>query len=119
MDYVEEKGFGMKTFKSLNKQYGLPIPKYSFKVPFLTLTFPRTSDAVKDVMDKDAIDELSTDELKNFEIFREKKPVSKSEFADFADLTTRTAERYLKRYVDFNLIKVVGGGKYTKYVLNE
>lgn len=119
MDYVEEKGFGMKTFKSLNKQYGLPIPKYSFKVPFLTLTFPRTSDAVKDVMDKDAIDELSTDELKNFEIFREKRPVSKSEFAEFADLTTRTAERYLKRYVDFNLIKVVGGGKYTKYVLNE
>lgn len=119
MDYVEEKGFGMKTFKSLNKQYGLPIPKYSFKVPFLTLTFPRTSDAVKDVMDKDAIDELSTEELRYFEIFREKRPVSKSEFAEFADLTARTAERYLKRYVDFNLIKVVGGGKYTKYVLNE
>ncbi len=119
MDYVEEKGFGMKTFKSLNKQHGLPIPKFSFKEPFLTLTFPRTSDAVKDVIEKDTIDELSTDELKHFEIFREKRPVSKSEFAEFSNLTSRTAERYLKRYVDLNLIKVVGGGKYTKYVLNE
>jgi ATP-dependent DNA helicase RecG len=118
MDYVEEKGFGMKTFKSLNKQYGLPIPKYSFKEPFLTLTFPRTTDAVKDVIGKGSINELNNEDLKNFEIFREKRPVSKSEFVEFTGLATRTAERYLKEWSDKGLLIKVGSGPSTKYLMN-
>lgn len=119
MDYVEEKGFGMKTFKSLNKEHGLPIPKYTFKEPFLTLTFPRTTEAVKEVIGKGNIDNLSTEELKNFELFREKRPVSKSEFVEFSGLASRTAERYLKDWVDNGLLIKVGSGPSTKYKMNE
>jgi ATP-dependent DNA helicase RecG len=119
MDYVEEKGFGMKTFKTLNKEYGLPIPKYTYKNPFLTLTFPRTTEAIKYVIDKGSINELNKDELKAFEIFRSNKPVTKAEFVEYTDLATRTAERLIKKYVDLNLIKVQGSGKSTKYIINE
>lgn len=119
MDYVEEKGFGMKTFKSLNKEYRLPIPKYTFKEPFLTLTFPRTTEAVKEIIGKGSIDYLSTEELNNFEIFREKRLISKSEFVEFTGLTTRTAERYLKEWTENGLLKKVGSGPSTKYVMNE
>lgn len=119
MDYVEEKGLGMKTFKSLNKEYGLPIPKYTFKEPFLTLTFPRTTEAVKELIGKSSIDDLSTEEVKNFEIFREKRPVSKAEFVEFSGLTSRTAERHLKEWVDKGLLTVVGSGRSTKYQYNE
>ncbi len=119
MDYVEEKGFGMKTFKSLNKEYGLPIPKYTFKEPFLTLTFPRTTEAVKEVIGKSSIDDLSTEELKNFEIFREKRPISKAEFVQFSGLASRTAERHLKEWVDKGLLTILGTGRSTKYQYNE
>ncbi|OOG73794.1 ATP-binding protein [Algoriphagus sp. A40] len=119
MDYVEEKGFGMKTFKSLNQEYGLPIPKYTFKEPFLTLTFPRNTEAVKEVIGKGSIDNLSEVELKNFEIFRGKRPVSKSEFVDFTGLAARTAERYLKDWTDNGLLRKVGSGRSTKYLMNE
>lgn len=119
MAYVEEKGFGMKTFKSLNKEFGLPIPKYSFKAPFLTLTFPRSPEAVKGVIDKIGIESLSAEELKNFEIFREKIPVSKSEFVEFTGLANRTAERYLKDWTDKGLLIKTGSGPSTKYLLNE
>lgn len=119
MDYVEEKGFGMKTFKSLNQEYRLPIPKYTFKEPFLTLTFPRNTEAVKEVIGKGSIDKLSEVELKNFEIFRGKRPVSKSEFVEFTGLAARTAERYLKDWTDTGLLRKVGSGRSTKYVLNE
>jgi ATP-dependent DNA helicase RecG len=119
MDYVEEKGFGMKTFKSLNKEHGLPIPKYTFKEPFLTLTFPRTTEAVKEIIGKGNIDDLSTEELKNFEIFRQKRPFSKSEFVEFTGLATRTAERYLKDWSDKGLLKKIGSGPSTKYELND
>lgn len=119
MDYVEEKGFGMKTFKSLNKEHGLPIPKYTFKEPFLTLTFPRTTEAVKEIIGKGSIDDLSTEELQNFEIFRQKRPVSKSEFVEFSGLASRTAERYLKDWAESGLLKKVGSGPSTKYELND
>jgi len=119
MDYVEEKGFGMKTFKSLNKEYGLPIPKYTFKEPFLTLTFPRTAEAVKEVIGKGSINELNTEDMKNFEIFREKRPVSKIEFVEFSGLASRTAERYLKEWTENGLLNKVGSGPSTKYVMNE
>lgn len=119
MDYVEEKGFGMKTFKSLNKEHGLPIPKYTFKEPFLTLTFPRTTEAVKEIIGKGSIDDLSIEELQNFEIFRQKRPVSKSEFAEFSGLASRTAERYLKDWTESGLLKKVGSGPSTKYELND
>lgn len=119
MDYVEEKGFGMKTFKTLNKEHGLPIPKYTFKEPFLTLTFPRTTEAVKELLGKSGMEILSSEDLKNFEIFREKRPVSKSEFVEFSGLATRTAERYLKEWVDSNLLITVGSGPSTKYKMNE
>lgn len=119
MDYVEEKGFGMKTFKSLNKEHGLPIPKYTFKEPFLTLTFPRSTEAVKEIIGKGSIVDLSTEELKNFEIFRQKLPVSKVEFVEFSGLASRTAERYLKEWTENGLLKKVGSGPSTKYKLND
>lgn len=31
MGYVEETGFGMKTIKSLNNDFGLPLPEYAFQ----------------------------------------------------------------------------------------
>jgi ATP-dependent DNA helicase RecG len=115
MDYVEEKGFGMKTFKSLNKDFGLPIPKYAMKEPFLTLTFPRTSEGVKSVVDVNAIQSLTNKELSYFEIFREQEFVTKSEFVEFTELADRTAQRLLKDWVDIGLIESVGAGRSTRY----
>lgn len=119
MDYVEEKGFGMKTFKSLNKEYGLPIPKYTFKEPFLTLTFPRTVEGVKSTIEIAAIGNLSDEELRYFEIFREKDYVNKSQFIEFTGLPERSAQRQLKKWVDEGIIISEGGGRSTKYRTNE
>lgn len=119
MDYVEEKGFGMNTFKSLNKEYNLPLPHYSFKNPFLTLTFPRTIRSVKDTITKGDTSDLSDDDLRNFEIFRKNKSISKREFADANKLSDRTAERYLKDWLDKGLLIRIGSGPTTKYKINK
>lgn len=115
MDYVEEKGFGMKTFKSLNKDFGLPIPKYTLKDPFLILTFPRTAEGVKAVIGTRAIDNLSNEELGFFELFREQELVTKSEFVSHTNLAERTAQRLLKDWADNGLIETIGAGRSTKY----
>lgn len=119
MDYVEEKGFGMKTFKSLYKVHGLPIPKYTFKEPFLTLTFPRTAVGVKSVIDTAGIENQSEEELGFFEIFREQDFVTKSDFIEFTRLAERSAQRQLKKWVDEGLIVSEGAGRSTRYRANE
>lgn len=119
MDYMEETGLGMDTFKSMRKDYQLPLPVIEFDAPNVVVTFPRTTEAVAGVFQKKQITELSKDELAAFEIFREHKPVSKSEFAETAELPYRTAERLLKKFVDMSLIRKQGSGPSTKYVINE
>ncbi len=118
MNYVEEKGFGMDSFKSLKEEYGLPVPHYSFKKPFLTLTFPRNTESLKEIINNDAIHELNINELTSFEIFRKNKTVTKMEFVEYTDLSKRTAERLLKKFVDLKLITIIGSGPSTKYVIN-
>lgn len=118
MDYVEEKGFGMKTFKTLNKEHGLPIPKYTFKEPFLTLTFPRTGEGIKSIIKTKEIGKLSNEELRFFEIFREQVYVTKAEFITHTKLAERSAQRLLKSWVDNSLIVSEGAGRSTKYKLN-
>lgn len=119
MNYVEEKGFGMKTFKALHKEYGLPIPKYTFKEPFLTLTFPRTAEGVKSVINTEGIYKLSEVDLGYFEIFREQNYVAKSEFIEYTNLAERSAQRLLKKWVDEGLIVPEGSSRSTRYRLNK
>ncbi|NQV14804.1 hypothetical protein HQ531_05040 [bacterium] len=119
MDYVEEKGFGMSTFKSIREKHGYPLPKYLFMDPFLSLSFPRTQDAASNLVGSKSIDQLSKDEITALEVFRTNKSLSKSEFVDLTGLATRTAERLLKKFVDLDLIRREGAGRSIKYAINE
>lgn len=117
--YMEETGLGMDTFKSMRKDYELPIPVIEYNAPNVVVTFPRITEAVAEIFPKKSIRELSKAELAAFEIFREHKPVSKAEFAETTKLSNRTAERLLKKFVDLNLISRQGSGPSTKYLINE
>lgn len=119
MEYVEEKGFGMKTFKSLNEEYGLPMPKYLYREPFLTLVFPRNQQGVKTLLEKTLLQSLNEDDLKKFEIFRRNEPVSKIAFAKYARISDRSAERFLKEWTELGLLKRIGAGPSTTYMISE
>ena len=119
MNYVEEKGFGMKTFKSLHKKYGMSIPQFKYKEPFLTLTFARTTQGLKSLIKNAKNLNISDEELKLFEIFREKRPVSKSDFVSYSGLASRTAERYLQEWTENKMLTKIGSGPITKYIINE
>lgn len=119
MKYVEEKGFGMDTFRDIEMDYGLPIPRYVYKAPFLTLKFERTTKGLENLIDNKAIKGLNADDLNVFEIIRSRGPISKSSIVEMVNLTPRTTERLLKKLVDKSLIMVEGSGRSTKYRLND
>ncbi|CAN5699038.1 hypothetical protein BH10BAC2_BH10BAC2_14900 [soil metagenome] len=120
MDYVEEKGFGMRSLKSLNEDFGLPLPEYKMEDPFLTLTFARAMEAVKKVTHHPNIGKLTEKELKGYEWIKSKEAVSTREYSSHFDIGYKTAQRYLTKMKGLNLIgdngEPVNSPKY-KYVI--
>lgn len=118
MEYMEESAVGMDTFKSLHEKYNLPLPHFDYDGINTIVTFPRIIDAVRKGIHKESINELNTDDLSFFEIFRSGKSFTKAKFVKQTGLSTRTAERLLKKLTDLGLIKRQGSGPSTNYVIN-
>lgn len=117
MDYVEEKGFGMKTIKSLNEKYGLPLPEYRLEDPFLTLTFPRNMKSVRKISGIPGLSKLNNEELAGYEFIKLKEKVIRKDYQDHFGFDKKKAERHLKKMYDLNLIDRIGSGPNTHYVI--
>ena len=115
MDYVEEKGFGMRALRSLNEKFNLPLPEYVMEEPFLTLTFPRSMEAVKKLPHHSKIAELTNEEVIGYEFIKLKESVSRKEYQKHFSFEDKKAERHLKKMVDLNLLARKGSGPSIHY----
>jgi len=119
MHFMEETGVGMDTYRTMRERHKLPPPMIKYEKQYLVVTFPRSDEALVKVLPYALINKLKHDELKAYEIIREKRTLSKSDFAKLMELPDRTAERLLKKFVDLGLILKHGLGPATKYMINE
>ena len=105
MEYMEESAVGMDTFKSLREKFDLPLPLVDFDGINIVVTFPRTSDAVKDISSKKGIEELNEEELIGYEWIKIKGEVGTKEYADHFVCGVRKAQRHLAKMKKMELIK--------------
>ena len=111
-DLAEQRGLGFKTVRTLPEVYGIPLPRVSFKAPYLTITMPFAY-REKRRNDIDSSLERGVDFAKTHSIF------SKSNFADALSLSLRTAERQLQQMTQMDILEKVGSGPNTKYKFKE
>jgi len=104
MNYAEETGLGMKTFRSLNETEGLPLPEYTYEEPYLILTFARNLEALKSVSKHPGLSELNYEELNGYEFIKEKGEISKKEYARKFGFNDKKAQRQLSKMRDLDLI---------------
>lgn len=105
MDYTEEKGFGMKTFKLINENHGLPLPEYIYEEPFLTLSFARNLEAVKKVSSHKKLSELNNEELRGYEFIKSKGEISRIDYEKQFDFKRQKALRHLRKLTNLGLIE--------------
>jgi len=115
MKFVEEKGFGMQTMKSINDQYNLPLPEFSFTNPFLTLTFPRSMEAVKAVSALPGLESLNEEELAGYEFIKSRDRISRIDYERKFRFETKKAERQIKKLLENKVIERLGGGAHIFY----
>lgn len=117
MDYVEEKGFGMKALRSLNEKFNLPLPEYMMEEPFLTLTFPRNLKDISKVSHHSALAKLNEEELMGYEFIKLKGKITRKEYQKHFNHDKKKAERHLTKMYDADLIDRKGSGPSTYYEL--
>ena len=118
MKMVERRGLGMRTCKSMPGKYNLPLPQYSFKKPYLNLTFYRSRRDIPVLRDKNFLNQLNKDEKQGVEYLFTLKQVSKKVYAEHFNFDNRKAERHLKHFADLRIVKRQGAGPSTIYIVN-
>jgi ATP-dependent DNA helicase RecG len=115
MDYMEETGLGMKTFKEMTEKFGLPSPEYALEDPFLKLTFPRSIASVKSVSAIPALSKLNDEELLGYEYIKVKAHITRKEYQKHFSFDDKKAERHLTKLYDLKLVDRKGSGPSTYY----
>jgi ATP-dependent DNA helicase RecG len=116
MEMAEERGLGLKSMHDRASEIGLPLPKYGWEEPFLTLTLYRNAESATKSLARSILDELAAEEQKGWTFLSGRTGTTQSEYASNLGVTARTAQRHLTHFVELGLLRRVGRGPATKYL---
>lgn len=121
MEYMEEVGVGMDTYRDMRAKYNLPLPIITYEDPNLIVTFPRNAEAVRDISNSDAISQLKDEEIAGYDFVKAQGEVSRKEYEDHFKFERKKASNHLKKLKYLGLIQDNGenpkSNKY-RYVYN-
>lgn len=112
---AEERGLGLRSLKELAGKHHLPVPRFSFEEPYLTLSMYRSAESATDSLPQDILDELSKTERSGWAWLATQEKITKTAYRDTQKLPDRTALNHLKHFADLGLIKKNGSGAATYY----
>jgi len=104
MQYMEETGVGMDTYRTMREKYNLPLPIITYKKPNLIVTFPRTIESVKKAYPSEVIEQLTDNQLSGFEWIKIKGEISTREYSSHFNIGYKTAQRHLSKMKELGLI---------------
>ena len=115
MKLAEERGLGLKSMKSRALSAGIPLPSYSYKAPYVTLSLFKEATAAIPVAAGDASRQLSDAEQKGWAWLVTRETVTTAEYQEAMRLPNRTAKNHLKKLTRLGLLRMVGAGRATHY----
>jgi ATP-dependent DNA helicase RecG len=116
---AEERGLGMRSFSSVDRDFSLPKPFYKFEEPYLVFTQYRNRASSINSLPKDILAQLSDSEIKGWEILANESEISREEYQNSMNITARTSQRHFQRFIELGLLTVIGSGPSTKYKVNK
>lgn len=115
---AEERGLGLKSLKQRTTSLGLPLPKFSWDEPYLTLTLFPTAASRRFALPEAVLSQLSEKELLGYEWIAAKGRVKSSDYSAQMGLDDRTGRRHLSRFVELGIARKSGSARSTEYEVN-
>lgn len=115
MGMAEERGLGIKSLRSGAEKQGLPLPRYAWDPPYLSLTLYRSRVGAERTLDAGILASLSKAERLGWQWLSTRDLVTSGEYAAAMSVPGRTALNHLKRFTDLGLLHRSGSGPSTKY----
>ncbi len=115
MNLAEERGLGLKTFKTTAEKLHLPLPKYSFNDPYLDLILYRGSDGLLRSLSEELLASLNRDERAGLQFLTTREATTKAEYARQMGFDPRKAQRHLSKFVENGLALRIGAGRTMRY----
>ncbi|PIQ59964.1 MAG: hypothetical protein COV99_12475 [Bacteroidetes bacterium CG12_big_fil_rev_8_21_14_0_65_60_17] len=115
MELAEERGFGLRSMRTVAGVAGLPLPKFQFNEPYLDLTIYRSTEAAVQSLPAEKLTQLSTSEREGWEWIVSNQTVTTSEYEVAIDVSNRTALNHLKKFTKLGLLERFGSGPSTEY----
>ncbi|HZY80586.1 MAG TPA: ATP-binding protein [Cyclobacteriaceae bacterium] len=118
MDYVEERGIGMREMKLLPSKHQLPLPEIEWLDPFVSITFARNPNYLLSQINPDILRQLNEEETAGFLFVRDNSQVTKSQYASHFSFNEKKAQRHLTKLKELGLVNQVGKGKAIRYMFS-
>jgi ATP-dependent DNA helicase RecG len=117
MELAEERGLGLKSMRESVNQAGLPLPKFTWEAPYLVLTLYRNPSGVLNELGPQVFARLNQLERKTWQFMVGREFVTSPELMAAMGFDERKAQRVLKKLLDVRLIRRVGKGRATRYMV--
>lgn len=113
--YIEEIGTGTNKIIEWSKEWGLPEPEFKISGPSLFVTLR------KSMLTEEYLKKLGLGERENriVRLLLKQEKITSGEIQGIYSVTRDTANRYLKRLINLNIIERKGKGRFVYYVLRE
>ncbi len=115
MELAEERGFGLGTMAKIAQNASLPLPRYSWKEPYLVLTLHRAVKGIEETLDTKTLELLGKSEREGLKWIATKELASTTEYSEAQGLERRAGSLHLKKLVELGLVEKVGAGRSTRY----
>jgi len=94
---------------------GLPLPRYAWDDPYLSLTLYRSPAAVVHALSPEVLARLNADDKASWEFVVGRESMTRSVLMKQMGFEERKAQRVLRKLQDVGLLRRVGRGPATRY----
>jgi len=117
MELAEERGLGLKSMRLRAEAAGLPLPRYAWEAPYVVLTLFRSGAAAVRNLSPEVLDRLNADEKASWRFVVGREFVTSAVLIKQMGFDERKAQRVLKKLEDTGLLRRVGRGPATRYLV--
>lgn len=116
MELAEERGLGLKSLRDGAESAGLPLPRYKWVPPYLSLTIYRNAAALAaDLAGSAESERLTGDRKTVWEIASARDKITTRELIERTGYDERKVQRILADLRDGGLLQRTGNGRATRY----